>query len=82
MELVAQEILVGLIVVTCAMFSAWRLMSPAMRLRTLELVAPAAAKVGLGASLTRMRSKTIGQLAAGCSACSQNKTRVHRSGRV
>jgi len=74
MEFVAQDILVGVIVVACVIFSAWRLMSPSMRLRTLELIAPAATRLGAERTLTRLRSKTIGQLAAGCSACSQNKT--------
>src|SRR5581483_12417900 len=46
MEFVAQDILVGVIVVACVIFSAWRLMSPSMRLRTLELIAPAATRLG------------------------------------
>ncbi len=76
MEWVAQDILVGLIVGICAIFSAWRLMSPTMRLRTLDAIAPVLTKLGAAGPLARLRSKTIGQVAAGCSACSHNKTTV------
>ncbi len=76
MERVAQDILVGLIVGVCAIFSAWRLMSPTMRLRTLDAIAPVLTKLGAAGPLARLRSKTIGQVAAGCSACSHNKTTV------
>jgi hypothetical protein len=79
MQLVVQNVLVGLIVITCTFFSAWRLMSPSMRLRTLELVAPAATKLGAGGALTRLRSKVVAQLAAGCSACSHSRTAVLRT---
>jgi hypothetical protein len=77
MALVLQDTLVGLIVAGCAIFSAWRLMSPTLRLRTLNFVAPMMKKLRAGGALTRLRTKTIGQLAAGCSACSHNKTAVH-----
>ena len=77
MEWMAQDILVGVIVTVCAIFSAWRLMSPTMRLRTLELFGPVMTKLGAGGPLTRLRSKTIGQLAGGCGTCSHNKTAVH-----
>jgi len=79
--MMVQGVLVGLIVAFCAVFSAWRLMSPKLRLKTLELIAPAAAKSGAGAWVTRLRSQTVAQLAAGCGACSHNKTAVHHSGR-
>jgi hypothetical protein len=77
-----QNVLVGVIVAFCIVFSAWRLMSPKLRLKTLESLAPAASKLGAGAWLTRLRGQTVAQLAAGCSACSHNKTAVHHpSGR-
>ena len=41
MELILQEALVTVIVVGCVVFSAWRLMSPKLRLKSLELVGPA-----------------------------------------
>ena len=77
-----QNVLVGVIVAFCVVFSAWRLMSPKLRLKTLESLAPVAARLGAGPWITRLRSQTVAQLAAGCSACSHNKTAVHHpSGR-
>ncbi|MGH8209581.1 MAG: hypothetical protein ACREU6_08290 [Steroidobacteraceae bacterium] len=74
-----EEILVGLIVVGSALFSAWRLMSPRLRLRTLDFAAPMIGRLSPG-MVARLRTRTIGQLAAGCSACSHNKTAVHHPG--
>lgn len=82
MQPLLQNVLVGAIVAFCLVFSAWRLLSPKLRLKTLEFLAPAAAKLGAGARFTRLRGQTVAQLAAGCSACSHNKTAVHHpSGR-
>jgi hypothetical protein len=75
---IAQDILVGLIVAGCAVFSAWRLMSPTLRLRALNLIAPAMGKLGASDPVERLRNKTLAQLARGCSACSHSKTAVHR----
>jgi len=74
-----QDVLVGVIVAGCAIFSAWRLMSPRLRLRTLDLLAPALGKL-VPSVLVRLREQTLSQLAAGCSACSHNKTTLHRPG--
>jgi hypothetical protein len=73
-----QEILVGVIVVGCAVFSAWRLMSLRMRMRTLDAIGPMLGKLGAAAFVARLRTQTIGQLAGGCSACSHNKTAIRR----
>ena len=82
MGMIIEEAVVALIVASCAIFSAWRLMSPRLRLRTLDLVRPVATKLGAGGTMARLRSQTIGQLSAGCSACSHNKSAVHHpSGR-
>ena len=83
MELLLQEALVAVIVVGCIVFSTWRLMSPRLRLKTLELVGPTMEKLGGRGAVARLRAKVIGQLTAGgCSACSANKTAVHHpSGR-
>ena len=80
MEPLLQNVLVGVIVAVCVLFSAWRLMSPKLRLKTLELLAPAAKKLGANGLFTRLRSQTVAQLTAGCSACSHNKTAVHHHG--
>jgi hypothetical protein len=80
MAMIAQDLLVAIIVVSCVGFSAWRLMSPRLRLRTLDLIAPVATRLGAGSTVSRLRSQVTGQLAAGCSACSHNKTAVHHPG--
>jgi hypothetical protein len=81
MELILQEALVAVIVAGCLVFSAWRLMSPRLRLKTLELIGPTIERLGGRNTVARLRGKTISQLAAGCSACSANKTAVHHPGR-
>jgi len=80
MAMIAQDFLVAIIVVGCSALSAWRLMSPRLRLRTLDLIAGVATRLGGGTAVSRLRSQVTGQLAAGCSACSHNKTAVHRRG--
>jgi hypothetical protein len=78
MELLLQNALVGVIVVGCVVFSAWRLMSPRLRLKALEAVGPLATKLGAHGPIARLRTQTLGKLVAGsCSACSANKTAVH-----
>ena len=80
MESLLQNVLVGVIVAGCTVFSAWRLMSPKVRLRALDLVGPVMGSLGAGGAMARLRTRTIAQLAAGCSACSHNKTAVHHPG--
>ncbi len=80
MAAIAQDILVGIIVVGCALFSAWRLMSPSLRLRALDRLGPVMGKLGAGSRIGRLRSNTLAQLSAGCSACSHHKATVHRPG--
>jgi hypothetical protein len=75
-----QEVLVGIIVAACAVFSAWRLMSLRMRMRTLDALGPVLSKLGATTFVARLRTQTIGQLASGsCSACSSNKTAIRRN---
>jgi hypothetical protein len=78
--MVLQELLVAIIVAACTIFSAWRLMSPRLRLRTLDLITPVAMRLGAGSTMSRLRTHVTAQLAAGCSACSHNKTAVHHPG--
>lgn len=81
MELLLQNAVVGVIVAACVVFSAWRLMSPRLRLKTLDLVGPVLEKLGAQDTIARLRTQTIGKLAAGgCSACSANKGAVHHPG--
>jgi hypothetical protein len=82
MELVLQNAVVGLIVLGCLVFSAWRLMSLRLRLKTLDFVGPVMEKVGARGLIGRLRSETLGKLVSGaCSACSSNKSTVHHPGR-
>ena len=81
MELILQEAVVAVIVAGCVVFSAWRLMSPRLRLKTLELIGPMMERFGGHNTVVRLRGKVIGQLAAGCSACSSNKTAIRRAPR-
>jgi hypothetical protein len=74
MELILQNALVGVIVAGCVVFSAWRLMSPRLRLRTLDFVGPVMERLGAHGPIARLRTQVVGQLAAGCSACSHNKS--------
>jgi hypothetical protein len=80
-ELILQEALVAVIVAGCVVFSAWRLMSPRLRLKTLELIGPTMERLGGRNTIVRLRGKVIGQLAAGCSACASNKTAIRRAPR-
>ena len=57
MAAIAQDLLVALIVAGCAIFSAWRLMSPRVRLKTLEWLTPVATKIGASGALTRLRTR-------------------------
>ena len=82
MELLLQNVLVGVIVAGCVVFSAWRLMSPRLRLKTLDLVGPAMEALGARGTVARLRTQTLGKLVTGtCSACSSNKSAVHHPGR-
>jgi hypothetical protein len=77
MASIIENVLVAAIVASCAIFSAWRLMSPRLRLRTLDFLTPVLGRLGGATLAARLRSQTVGQLAAGCSACSHNKTSIH-----
>ena len=77
-----QEVLVGIIVAACVVFSTWRLMSLRARMRTLDVMGPVLTKLGAANFVARLRTQTIGQIASGsCSACSSNKTAVHHPAR-
>jgi hypothetical protein len=81
MSAVMQEVLVGLLVVACAAFSAWRLMSLALRLRLLG----ALARVPLFADarwLARLRQKLLAGTLSACGGCSQADTHQLKSDAV
>ena len=59
---------VALIVVICAVFSVWRLMSVRLRLKTLEALSWLPASAG-GSLIAALRRKTLAGLSGGCGAC-------------
>ena len=65
-----QDVLVVMLVVACAAFSTWRLMSLALRLRLLAGLArlPALAEARW---LARLRQKLLAGAASACGGCSQ-----------
>jgi hypothetical protein len=69
---ILENLLVGLLVAGSAIFSAWRLLSPKLRLRVLDIASPALAMFS-EQWLARLRSRTLGQLAGGCGSCSHHK---------
>jgi hypothetical protein len=71
MTLVLENLLVALVVAGCAVFSTWRLLSPKLRMRVLDLIDPVLSKVARG-WIARLRSRTLQQLAGGgCGSCSR-----------
>jgi hypothetical protein len=68
MSLVLQDLLVAVVVVAAAAYSAWRLMPLSLRLKLLDLATPLARGIA-SAPLARLRSRTLAQLTGGCSAC-------------
>jgi hypothetical protein len=67
---VLEYAVVALIVIGCAVSSAWRLMSARLRLRALETLAVIPGNPG-GTLLARLRQKTLAQLSGGCGACAR-----------
>jgi hypothetical protein len=63
-----ESLLVGLIVLACTTFSAWRLMSARLRLKTLETLSVLPASAG-GNLVAMLRRKTLAKLSGGCGAC-------------
>src|ERR1700739_4532303 len=57
-----ESALVGIIVAVCAVFSAWRLMSIRLRLKTLDALSGLPGVAGL-------RRKTLAKMSGGCGAC-------------
>ena len=70
MSLGLQQLLVGVLVIACTLFSAWRLMTVRLRLRTLALLG-ALPGAGRAAWLGRLRARTLAQQVSACGGCSQ-----------
>jgi hypothetical protein len=74
MNILLQEILAGVLVAGCALFSAWRLASLRLRLRTLAALGKLPAVAG-ASWLARLRERTLAKLGGGCGSCAQSATR-------
>jgi hypothetical protein len=63
-----QQVLVGVLVIACALFSAWRLSSVRLRLRALETLG---AWPGLRSAswLARLRERTLARQLQACGGC-------------
>ena len=79
MSLALQQLLVALLVVACALYSAWRLATVRVRLRWLELMGtlPGLARTRW---LGRLQARTRAQSTAACGGCSQAASHKPRQG--
>jgi hypothetical protein len=75
MNVVLENMLVALIVVASALFSAWRLMSAGQRLKTLEFLGSLAG-ARIDARLAPVRARILGKLSQGCAGCSSASTQA------
>ena len=73
--LVLEDLLVALLVAGSAVYSAWRLLPFASRLKLLERATAAPLLGDLAAApLARLRSRVLDQVKGGCAACSGGAT--------
>jgi hypothetical protein len=77
MEQVLQSFAVGLIVLSCAVFAAWRLTPASVKLRMLNALKPDTAYFW-GRVIARLRRSVAEELAQGCGACSRSGTHVRK----
>jgi hypothetical protein len=68
MSSLLQQMLVGVLVAGCALYSAWRLASVRLRLRTLDALRMLPA-VGQAGWLARLRARTLAQQLSACGGC-------------
>jgi hypothetical protein len=68
MSLLLQQLLVGVLVIACALFSAWRLLSLRLRLRVLAALGTWPG-VRRAAWLARLRERTLAQQLNACGGC-------------
>ena len=65
-----QQVVVGVLVVACALYSAWRLAGARVRLRALERLERLPGLRG-AAWLARLKARTLARFSAACGGCSQ-----------
>ncbi len=79
MNLVLQNVLVGILVAAGIVFSAWRLLSLRLRLRLLDGLNGVPGASG-AAWLTRLRQRLLSQATLACGNCSQADTHQPKAG--
>jgi hypothetical protein len=74
MSMLLQQFVVGVLVIACALFAAWRLSSVRLRLRVLDVLD---ARPGLRRMswLVRLRERTLAQQLRACGGCSTHPTK-------
>jgi len=70
MSLVLQQLLVGVLVIACALFAAWRLSTVRLRLRALDALATWPV-VRHASWLATLRRRTLAGLGGACGGCAQ-----------
>lgn len=74
MSLLLQQLLVAVLVVACALFSAWRLSPVRLRLRALDALEKLPVLRALP-GLARLRERTLARQLSACGGCGQAPTR-------
>ncbi len=79
MQTMLENLVVALVVAACAVFSAWRLLSPRLRLRVLDVASTVLGRAG-NPWIPRLRARTLAKLGGGCGTCAHNVAApaVHR----
>ncbi len=67
-----EYIVVGLIVSGCTIFSAWRLLSVRLRLKTLDALSALPSGAG-GVLVSMLRRRTLEKLSDGCGTCKSTR---------
>jgi hypothetical protein len=73
MSLLAQQWLAGMLVLGCALFAAWRLLSVALRLRTLDALGKLPG-VARRPWLARLRARLLARQSSACGGCAPPAT--------
>ena len=70
MSMLLQQFVVGVLVIACALFAAWRLSSARLRLRALEVLGTLPSLRG-ASWLAALRRRTLAGLGGACGGCAQ-----------
>ena len=70
MSMLLQQFVVGVLVIACALFAAWRLSSARLRLRALEALGTLPV-LRSAAWLAALRGRTLAGLGGACGGCAQ-----------